>query len=59
MTATGTRGNFSLSLPTVSEGEVSGWIQADVISGDVATDAEFKAALEVIAGEASNICIGV
>lgn len=56
MTATGTAGNFSLSLPTVSEGEASGWIQANVISGDVATDAEVKAAVEVIAGEASSSC---
>lgn len=52
VTATGTAGNFSLSLPSVTAGEESGWILADVVGGDVATDEEMKAAVEVIAGEA-------
>lgn len=51
VTATGTTGNFSLSLPTVAEGEESGSILADVVGGNVATDAEVKAAVEVIAGQ--------
>ena len=51
VTATGTAGNFSLSLSTIAEGEESGRILADVVGGDVATDAEVKAAVEVIAGQ--------
>lgn len=51
VTASGTAGNFSLSLPSIAEGKESAWILADVVAGDVATDAEVKAAVEVIAGQ--------
>lgn len=54
VTASGTAGNFSLSLPSIAEGEESAWILADVVGGDVATDAEVKAAVEVIAGQVRN-----
>lgn len=54
VTASGTAGNFSLSLPSIAEGKESAWILADVVSGDVATDAEVKAAIEVIAGQVRN-----
>lgn len=49
VTATATSGNFSLS---VSGGDMeSVLINADVTSGNVASDAEIKAALEGIVGE--------
>ena len=54
VTASGTAGNFSLSLPSIAEGKESAWILADVIGGDVATDAEVKAAVEVIAGQVKH-----
>lgn len=57
VTATGTAGNFSLSLPSIAEGEESGWILADVIGGDVATNAEVKAAVESIAGQVRRVVV--
>lgn len=42
-------GSFSLSLS--ADGDTSASILADVANGNVATDADFKAALETIAGE--------
>ncbi|CAM9753273.1 unnamed protein product, partial [Hapterophycus canaliculatus] len=49
VTATATSGNFTLSL--WGDDVESAVILADVTGGDVATDAEFKAAIESIAGE--------
>lgn len=47
-------GSFSLSLPSVAEGEASAWVQADVLTGELATDDDVRAAVEAIAGEVSR-----
>lgn len=55
VTATETMGNFTLSLPSVTKGGESAWIQADVLTGDLATDDAVRAAVETIAGEVYRI----
>lgn len=52
VTATGTDGGFSVRL--TQDGELSASISADIASDNVATDADFKAAIESIAGEVSK-----
>lgn len=53
VTATSTAGNFSLGLPSFSEGVESGWISADVIGGKMSTNSEVANAVRLIAGEVS------
>lgn len=47
----GTTGNFTLSLPGEAGVKQSGWIQANIFGGDMATNEDVKAAVEIIAGE--------
>lgn len=51
VTATGTTGNFTLSLRGKAGVKHSGWIRANVFGGDVATNEEVKEVVEIIAGE--------
>ena len=48
-------GSFSLSLS--ADGDASALILANIASGNVATDVDFKAALEAIAGEVRSIVV--
>lgn len=47
-------GSFSLSLPSIAEGQASGWVQVDVLTGELATDDDVRAAVDEIAGEVSR-----
>lgn len=55
MTATGTMGNFTLSMPSAALAAESASIKANIWSGDVATDAEMTAAIEAVAGEVCDV----